>query len=112
MLQKIQAGFFRDYFVKGFKAPHWRYSLGTLQALKELGFWVAVLPGWKFHPSLNGIKYYSIEVNSLEVYYFQGHFGNVCNNGIQESFHILSNLKDTGQFRYVSDMLKEFNGTL
>ena len=112
--EKLLKGYLphKDYYVKGFKAPYWAICHNTYSVLKELGFWVAVLPhqlesskdwGTK-HEDLKGLKYYSV---SDKFYHFQGHVGNVCGNGIEESFETLINLPEEGEFKFCSEMLCE-----
>ena len=110
-------GITEHLLVKGFKAPRWRISKGTLEALKELGYWVATHP-WAskdlaFPP---GMRSYRWNVTASMAFpaegdlFVHGHIQNVeseniaYRNGLEQNFDKL--LKLEGDFKFVSEVVE------
>lgn len=107
-------------FVRGFKAPQWRMSQGTIAACQELGFWVAnnaeagsnpnnchypdELPqyfanGSQVAPGIHAGKYHREH----------GHIGClVTNNDIRQYWHyLLTRIPHDANFHFIDDVMKE-----
>ena len=88
------------YFVKGFKAPNWRYSNGTLKALGEMGFWAAFRHK---NEVPKGLRYYSLDKEEgIEKYH--GHLSNTCGNYIGL---VQPKISAGTDFLFVSEIVKE-----
>lgn len=95
-------------FVKGWKSPGWQISDGTYQAAMELGFWVADQhyndsrrpEGLMIHCEGDGVHIHT-------------HVGNVCGNGLQETFpYLLTCVKASREFKFVSEAVYEWKPKL
>jgi len=78
-------------FVRGFKAPGWQISDDTYRAIQDLGWWVA--DHWdNDHRRPIGIDTFVISEaagGGIDSNHWHGHIGNVCGNGIEETFDVL-----------------------
>jgi hypothetical protein len=95
-----------DRFVEGFKAPGWQISTGTYQALTELNWWVA--DHWDNDAQRpDGIMAHVITPAAgagMDPNHWHGHIGNVCGNGIQETFpELLRRVREATSFELVSE---------
>jgi hypothetical protein len=95
-----------DRFVEGFKAPGWQISDGTYAALQELGWWVA--DHWENDARRpEGILAHVISPAAgagMDPEHWHGHIGNVCGNGIQETFpELLRRVREATSFELVSE---------
>jgi hypothetical protein len=97
-----------DRFVEGFKAPGWQISQGTYEAIQSLGWWVA--DHWDndaIRP--DGIRAHVISRAAgagLDTKHWHGHIGNVCGNGIQETFpEVLRRVREATSFELVSEVV-------
>lgn len=96
-------------FVKGFKAPGWQISDDTYRALKDKGWWVA--DHWENdHRRPKGIKAHvtrPLAASRLDPDHWHGHVGNVCNNGLEETFpQLLERVKQAESFELVSEVVE------
>lgn len=91
-------------FVNGWKSPGWQISDGTYQALEELGWWVADQhynderrpAGLRVHCEGDGQHVHT-------------HVGNVCGNGLQETFsYLVACVKAARDFQFVSEAVYEW----
>lgn len=106
-------------FVRGFKAPQWRMSQGTIEACEELGFWVAnnaeagsnpnncVYPDTLPQYFANG----SVVVPGTHHGGYQrehGHIGClVTNNDIRQYWHFLLNrIPPESEFHFIDDVIR------
>jgi hypothetical protein len=112
LIPKIEEIFNKDGvpFVKGFKAPHWRWSKGVVDALDELGWWGAVLREDKM-PKTKRFYRYTHLLNEpfwesdLEVLKLHGHvFG--TKNDIGRCYENMLKLPKDTQFYYVTDFIE------
>lgn len=105
---RIHDGYFNG-MVKGFKAPQWSYNLGngnnTFEVLKELGYWVAVLPN-QVSQLVKGIRYFSIHPTISDEFYFQGHIGNIGGAGIEENWKKLISFPKDSEFLFASELIR------
>lgn len=109
----ILKGFDERYFVKGFKAPGWQISEGTMEALKELGFWVAVQwgdgrllgdPNGPYQPAvIDGLPYYAFREHPGSIH---GHTWECCGNGIKALWPELIKLPPETEFQFISELFK------
>lgn len=93
-------------FVNGFKAPGWQISDGTYQALIEAGWWVA--DHWDNDDRRpDGILTHRITPAAgagNDPDHWHGHIGNVCGNGIAETFpEVLRRVREATSFEWVSE---------
>ena len=108
----ISVGYDSLHYVKGFKAPGWQISQGTMEALKELGFWVAVQWGDdRFNGDVNG-PYQPAVIEGLPYYAFReypeaihGHTWDTCNNGIESLWAKLIALPKESEFLFINDYI-------
>ena len=92
-------------FVEGFKAPGWQISDDTYRALRDHGWWVA--DHW-----LNdgcrpeGLKAHVIHPDYRSSEHWHGHIGDVCGNGIAETFdELLARVKVAESFELISEVV-------
>jgi hypothetical protein len=95
-----------DRFVEGFKAPGWQISLDTYQALADADWWVA--DHWENDGRRpHGIRAHVISPAAgagMDPDHWHGHIGNVCGNGIQETFpELLRRVREATSFELVSE---------
>jgi hypothetical protein len=91
-----QAAFVMDYcselFAHGFKAPGWQISNDTYLAASDRGWWVA--DHWdnnQRRPTGQLAHVISPAAGAMcDPDHWHGHIPNVCGNGIEETFHYLS----------------------
>lgn len=91
-------------FTEGFKAPGWQISDGTYRAIIELGWWVA--DHWENNARRpHGIRAHVISPDYRQTEgHWHGHIGNVCGNGIEETFpELLARVRDAATFELVSE---------
>ena len=96
-------------FVEGFKAPGWQISDGTYQAIMELGWWVA--DHWENNPRRpSGIRAHVIAPDyRITADHWHGHIGNVCGNGIEETFpELLARVREAETFEFISEVVKQW----
>lgn len=93
-------------FVNGFKAPGWQVSDGTYQALMEQGWWIAD------HWENDGRRPAGMRSHVIQPSYrtngdhWHGHIGNVCGNGIEETFDELADrVRESGSFQWMSEVI-------
>ena len=101
-------------FIKGFKSPGWQTSQGTMEALKELGFWFATqysdgrLEGdlnGKYQPKvIEGLKHYACREYPHSIH---GHTWNCCGNGLNEIWNQLYQLPRDSEFIFIDDYINE-----
>lgn len=91
----------QEFFVRGWKSPGWNVSDGTYQALLERGYWIAD------HPKNNDRRPDSLRVHLLgSPGHHHGHIGNVCGNGIQETWEQVVRLVGGAEgFEFMSERL-------
>ena len=87
-----------QYFVKGYKAPWWKLDKEGYNWLRDKGYWVAVDKSAKYWRSNHKLayrydkgkmlRYASLYYNRGD-YFWHGHIGNNCVNGLDETFYIL-----------------------
>jgi hypothetical protein len=93
-------------FTNGFKAPGWQISDGCYQAIIEAGWWVA--DHWDNDERRpDGISAHVVTplaASGADPDHWHGHIGNVCGNGIQETFpELLAAVRDAVAFQLVSE---------
>ena len=88
----------KDFFVEGFKAPGWQISDDCYAELLDRGFWVADQHlEDKRRPK--GLRTYFYEDGG-----WHGHIGNVCGNGIEETWErVVGAVRGAKEFRFVSE---------
>jgi hypothetical protein len=95
-------------FVQGFKAPGWQVSPGTYQALKDCGWWIAD------HFENDGRRPEGLRVHVIsraanagaDPDHWHGHIGNVCGNGIEETFPaLLRRVLAAETFEFMSEVV-------
>jgi len=109
----ISVGYDSLHYVKGFCAPGWQISQGTMEALKELGFWVAVQwgdgrlngdPNGQYQPAvIEGLPYYAWREYPNAIH---GHTWECCGNGLESLWQKLINLPKDSEFLFVDDYVK------
>ena len=110
----ILQGYKESVFVKGFKAPGWQISEGTMEALKELGFWVAVqYNDGRLNGDVNG-PYQPKVIEGLESYAFKeypnaihGHTWNCCGNGISEIWEEFMKIPKDAEFITINEYVQK-----
>jgi hypothetical protein len=93
-------------FVDGFKAPGWQISDGTYTAIMDTEWWVA--DHWDNDDRRpEGIRAHVITPAAgagMDPHHWHGHIGNVCGNGIQETFpDLLRRVREATSFELVSE---------
>jgi hypothetical protein len=89
-----QASFVMAYcnelFAHGFKAPGWQISDDTYSALQARGWWVA--DHWENNQRrpIGQLSHVIAPDYATVGDHWHGHIQNVCGNGLEETFHILS----------------------
>lgn len=77
-----------EFFATGFKAPGWQISDGCYRVLLERGWWVA--DHWdnddRRPPGLLAHVITPAAAAGQDPIHWHGHIGNVCGNGIEETF--------------------------
>lgn len=99
-------------FADGFKAPGWQVSDGTYMALQERGWWIA--DHWDNDPRRpEGIWAHVISRAAgagVDPDHWHGHIGDVCGNGIAETFNaVLSRVQEAQGFSWVSESVRVWN---
>lgn len=101
--------------IKGFKAPFWMDSDGTLAACKKLGYWVALNKDEPPYSRLpNGLPIYIHDADIAHIpdkwdkpyLKLHGHVQNVCGNGLAECFDNLIKLPKNTEFVWIDDYMK------
>lgn len=95
-----------ERFAYGFKAPGWQISDGAYAALLELGWWVA--DHWDNDARRpHGLLTHRITPaagSGVSPGHWHGHIGNVCGNGIEETFpEVLRRVREADSFEWVSE---------
>lgn len=122
LLHDYEAGGIKP-FVKGFKAPQWRMSQGTIEACRKLGFWVANNAEAASNP--NGCVY----PDDLPQYFANGsmvapgkhyapyqrehgHIGClVTNNDIRQYWlYLTARIPVDAEFYFINDVMKDIYG--
>ena len=97
-----------ERFAKGFKAPGWQVSDATYNALKDSGWWIAD------HWDNDGRRPKGLLAHVIsraagagkDPGHWHGHIGNVCGNGIEETFpELLQRVKDASSFELISEVV-------
>lgn len=95
-------------FVDGFKAPGWQVSDGTYQALADWGWWVA--DHWDNDLRRPEIQAHVISRTAgagVDPDHWHGHIGDVCGNGIAETFsELLRRVREAEGFSWVSESVR------
>ena len=99
MLRVMDEPVVQAHFVRGFKAPGWQISDGCYEALLERGWWVAD------QPYNNGRRPAELRVHLLgSPGHWHGHIGNVCGNGIRETWDEVHRLvSEAESFEFMSE---------
>jgi hypothetical protein len=96
--------------IKGFKCPNWKYSEGTVEALKELGFWLAT-----YRPvQIDGVRTYNWNwdigelLPGVEVLHAHGHTHKVSGpgKGVNESMENIKQLDRDTEFLFISEVMR------
>ena len=92
-------------FVEGFKAPGWQVSDGTYQALDDCGWWIA--DHWENLVRIPpGLRTHIISPNWRYSDHWHGHIGNVCGNGIEETFfELMERVRAAESFQVMSEVV-------
>jgi hypothetical protein len=96
-------------FTNGFKAPGWQISHDTYRALEDFGWWIAdhYDNDWR-RP--RGIRAHVISRESaagVDPDHWHGHIGNVCGNGIEETFDVLlPRVVEAESFQFISEVVE------
>jgi hypothetical protein len=95
-------------FVEGFKAPGWQISDDTYRALMDFGWWVADhYENDERRPQ--GIHAHVISPAASsggDPDHWHGHIGNVCGNGIEETFGVLlPRVVEAESFQLISEVV-------
>ena len=108
-----------QYYIKGFKAPGWQISLGTMEALREMGYWVAVQnsdnsrlgdPNGPHQPApLQGLKYYAWREYPEAIH---GHTWECCGNGLEALWQKLIALPPEIDFLFIDEYVQTQNFSL
>jgi hypothetical protein len=89
-----QANFVMDYceelFVHGFKAPGWQISDETYRAASDRGWWIADHWDNDERRPAGQLVHRIAPDYATNGDHWHGHIPNVCGNGIEETYHILS----------------------
>lgn len=101
-----------DLFAHGFKAPGWQISDETYRAALEHGWWIA--DHWENDDRRPvGLLTHVTRPLAAQLHdpeHWHGHIPNVCGNGIEETFHILSERVATaGSFELMSETVRSWN---
>jgi hypothetical protein len=108
-----------SWTVKGFKAPFWIDSTGTLEACHRLGYWVAMNgeePPYGDAPDGLKIFYHDTDIANIpeewdkEYLKLHGHIQNVCGNGLPECFNEVKRIPRDTEFMWIDDYVKEAGG--
>lgn len=104
-----------NYYTKGFRAPGWQISTATMEALKDLGFWVAIQYSdgrFEGHPDgphqpkvIENLPYYDLKEPDDEVIKIHGHTWNVCGNGLKDLIPTLRKYADS-EFIFIDNYVK------
>jgi hypothetical protein len=113
IMPAIEEAFGRDGlpFERGFCAPHWKWSSGTVQALDEAGWWGAVDPA-KPHMERTGRFYrYSHNIDmpfvlSADLLKLHGHVYGTSND-LGRCLANLFNVPTDAEWHFVTDFLEE-----
>lgn len=97
-----------ERFVSGFKAPGWQISDGTYEALRWSGWWLA--DHWDNDARRpEGIPVHVISRDAgagVDPEHWHGHIGNVCGNGIAETFDtLLARVRNAESFQVMSEVV-------
>ena len=95
-------------FVCGFKAPGWQISDATYEALGHAGWWVA--DHWENDgrrpPGLAAHVITRAAAVGEGPDHWHGHIGNVCGNGIEETFAtVLERVRTAESFEWMSEVV-------
>lgn len=114
IIPQIKEAFDKDRlpFVKGFCAPHWRWSEGVVRALDEEGWWGAVnarepnmLPPKRFYKYSHCLDEPYLE-SGLETLKLHGHIYGTRND-LGKCFANLLKLPPSVEWHFVTDFLEE-----
>jgi hypothetical protein len=96
-------------FVDGFKAPGWQVSVGTYEALRDEGWWLADhydnaarIP--------EGLRRHVITIaagNGADPEHWHGHIPDVCGNGIAETIDtLMPRVRAATEFHFMSEVVQ------
>jgi hypothetical protein len=95
-------------FVEGYKAPGWQVSDETYRAIGDLGWWIAD------HFENDGRRPEGLRAHVIsraanvgaDPDHWHGHIGNVCGNGIEETFPtLLRRVQEAESFEFMSEVV-------
>jgi hypothetical protein len=95
-------------FTEGFKAPGWQVSDDTYRALDDCGWWIAD------HWENDGRRPEGLRAHVIsraagagnDPDHWHGHIGNVCGNGIEETFpEVLRRVREANSFQVMSEVV-------
>ena len=110
VMPKIKQAFDRDGlpFVKGFCAPHWKWSQGVVKALDEAGWWGAIDKNQPNLISTKKVYRYSHNINEPlkgDVLKLHGHvYG--TKNDLGDCFGNLLSLPTTMDWHFITDFIE------
>lgn len=87
-------------FTKVFKAPQWELSKEAKKAAESMGFKVVEDGYYNWNMAEDSPK-----PDSKEPYIMHTHIQNVCDNGLEETFHRIMKLPADTEFMFLSDFL-------
>ena len=96
-----------ERFVEGWKSPGWQVSEGTYAALLEFDWWIA--DHWENDRRRpRGLRAHVIQPTyRSEGDHWHGHIGNVCENGIEETFpELLARVTEAESFEWISEVVR------
>ena len=95
-----------EFFVKGWKSPGWQSSDAVYEALYDRGWWIA--EHWENIGRLPiGMQSHVIQPDyRYGGDHWHGHIGNVCGNGIEETFPtLLERVTEADSFELISEVV-------
>jgi len=118
VLSKVEVAFERDElsYIKGFKAPHWRWNEDVVKVLDEEGWWGAIdrdkkMPCPKKFYQYNYLLNEPFWESKEEVLKLHGHIYGTKND-IGRCFENLLKLPRNTEWHFVTDFLEDKNETI
>jgi peptidoglycan/xylan/chitin deacetylase (PgdA/CDA1 family) len=115
-LNRLIKGYNSRHYVRGFKAPGWQINKGSMEALKELGFWIAIQFDDEryYNPDIGqyqplpieGLKYYHTANTDKDIIKIHGHTWGCCKNSIKDLKPKLLQFKDL-EFITINQFIKQ-----
>jgi hypothetical protein len=109
-LDILEAGY-RDYFVKGFKAPNWLCSHAMMKVLREKNYWLAIHPKQIELAKQVKVRSY-LYTQTIEnewkdnLIYATGHVEKcVCGDSIEENLKNLLKLPKDAEYKFISEVV-------